>query len=124
MGADQELHLTVAEWEPFQMAEPVEWRLVYSVRPYDPIGLIRRLEFGPSWKPEVWYRAVTFSSDPAGRELVGYARTAEHAARLLWERMLEDSRAQSLRAGSRQDERGERNAGGPTHSVPRRVERD
>ena len=114
----------MAEWEPFQMAEPVEWRLVYSVRPYDPIGLIRRLEFGPSWKPEIWYRAVTFSRDPAGRELVGYARTGEHAARLLWERMLEESRAQSLRAGSRQDERGERSGGGPTHSVRRTPERN
>ena len=106
------------------MAEPLEWQLVYSVRPYDPIGLIRRREFGDSWRPDVFCRAVTFSSDPTARELADYTRSPEQAAWLLWERMLDESRTKSLRAGRRQDERGEGSLGGPTHSVPRTVERD
>ena len=55
---------------------PVEW-VVTHASVQAPIAVVRRLRLGP--RRELYFRAVTWHSDPAKRDLVGYWGSAEEA---------------------------------------------
>lgn len=90
----------MGDWHPFRLADPVEWYIRYPVS-VPPIGVVRRLEFGI--KPDVWFRAVTWSEESARRRLLGYFATPEDAAAAVWQAYLVESRAQHEQAAKRAD---------------------
>ena len=102
----------MVDWHPIQAAKqcgPNEWE-VWSGRTTDsPKGVIRRIEFGLF--REVWFRAVVTEGESGGREILGWCRTAERAAELIWAVPLSDSHNRPA-------------AGYPSHSVPRERRRD
>ena len=76
------------EWHPIQNAKPCEWVLRNS--PFEePYGIIRELRFGFGRDVEVWFRLVTWSSDPSRRELLGYSRDPRLLAQHAWDTMIE-----------------------------------
>jgi hypothetical protein len=91
----------MVDWHPFSLADPVEWYIRYPVD-VAPIGVVRRLEFGI--KPDVWFRAVTWSEDSTRRQLIGYFTTPQDAAQAVWQAYLAESRAQHQQAAKRQHE--------------------
>ena len=66
------------------------------------------LEFRGIGGKSTWFRAVTYSDDPAKRELIGYAKTLEDAAQAVWDYAMAKRRE----------------AGEPQHASPPHVERD
>ena len=55
---------------------PVEWVVTHSAAK-EPIAIVRRLRLGA--ERALYFRAVTWNTDPAKRELVGYWGSAEEA---------------------------------------------
>jgi hypothetical protein len=106
----------MAEWQPAQMAQPMEWVLIPYHRAI-PIGVIRRLEFDgtTSKDPDVWYRAVTYSDRSEHRELIGYARTFEAACRAAFDYELERQRTRHAIAAVRAHERPRGSDKAPPH---------
>lgn len=93
------------EWHPVTKAFPIEWIVEHPV--YPPWGVIRKLEFRDNGDKSTWYRAVTWSDDPAQRQLIGYATTLEDAARAIWDHALAERKK----------------SGQPTHASPQRTNR-
>jgi hypothetical protein len=93
----------MVDWHPFRLADPVEWHIRYPVS-VPPIGVVRRLEFGI--RPDVWFRAVTWSEDSTRRRLIGYFATPEDAAAAVWGEYLARSTAQHRVAATRGHEKG------------------
>ncbi len=74
----------VVEWSPVQIARPVEWMLQVA-ESTPPMAVIRRLVYGDPNRPEIWFRAVTWSSASEERELLGFTRSFEAACELGWD---------------------------------------
>jgi hypothetical protein len=98
----------MADWQPAQLARPTEWVMADNARAI-PFAVIRRLEFdaGYSHDPEVWWRAVTWAESSEHRELIGYARTFQAAARAAWEHRLARDRDRHAAAAVRAHERSD-----------------
>lgn len=72
------------DWSPSQTALPVEWELRNGWPP-DPLAIIRRIERPNGNHVVVRYRAVTWSVESGGRQLIGYYPTGDEAAKAGWE---------------------------------------
>jgi hypothetical protein len=73
-----------AVWHPLANAHPTEWVLRQGAAG-EPYAVVRRFAFGDRSRPEVWFRVVTWAASSSGRELVGWCRTLEAAAKVGWD---------------------------------------
>lgn len=96
----------LAEWHPVGLADPVEWIVKHPTEP-SPWGLIRKLRFQDGMVASTWFRAVTWSGRSEDRQLIGYSKTLEDAARAVWDHAYQERRAR----------------GGPTHTAGREASR-
>lgn len=65
-------------------AHPTEWVLRQGAAGMS-YAVVRRFAFGDPGRPEVWFRVVTWAAASAERELIGWCRTLEAAAKVAWD---------------------------------------
>ena len=65
-------------------AHPTEWVLRQGAAGAA-YAVVRRFAFGDAGRPEVWYRVVTWAAASTERELIGWCRTLEAAAKVAWD---------------------------------------
>ncbi|MDQ8047306.1 MAG: hypothetical protein REI11_22050 [Patulibacter sp.] len=73
-----------ASWHPVANAHPTEWVLRQGAAGMA-YAVVRRFAFGDPGRPEVWFRVVTWAAASAERELIGWCRTLEAAAKVAWD---------------------------------------
>jgi hypothetical protein len=83
----------LVDWHPIREVKqtgPNEWQLFTARSTDSPKGIILRVEFGLF--REVWFRAVLCEgATSGGRELLGWTRSAERAAELIFEARSQDT---------------------------------